>query len=750
MWKQIKVLPHAAAVVAIFFLTDSCCSEIIGLVFRVCSSVIFATALYVCLDIVSVCAAVFLYARYVLKIPLTELYLGKPFPDLQWCVTAAAIPVVADVIYFVCTKGEFQAHWHTWDEAAGLLFHEICSSGFRVAVTEGILFRGLLSGIVEKGFGTKMGTVVSGFLYAAARFLLSYGIVRNGRNDAGTLLLTALMGLAFTWITSVTGSVWSSVLLQFFYNIVSGNAYILHISNRQDFPALFTYTIQSGSLLFTELHLPDILMFLLLTMTIFVRMKKNKAIGKNKIKNSMDTGTNTDMNRSTNTGMDRSTNTDMNRSTNTGMDRSTNISMTGKMLKDLSIGLVAGAYTGILLYLGGTNMLQQYFSACYTQEAELLEELEEYARRNDVSATDVRKLLLWTEERGIREFKIARKGWLLFDATYPGVILSGKKEQPGSKWRAYYRVTFADGDADVYISTGFDTKYYQILLMVSVTAGFTVCLGIIILGMRENVADIQRLEKEVDAIRRGSLLEPVTLKGTGELGQLAYGLDQMRRQLYEKEKMEKELRAAQEKLVLGMSHDLRTPLTGLMAYMEVLRKQEKEGRPCREYIDKAYDKIMQIKHLSDQMFEYFFIESHQGVELEPLEDISSAFGDYLSELCAMLDCSGFSVDTDTLQWKPAPVRIHADYPGRIINNIFSNLEKYGDRKRQVKIRMIYEPHRVGIGIRNHMAMPDQYVEGTGIGIKNVCFMMEQMGGTAEVSTTEEEYQIILYFPLQEE
>ena len=423
-------------------------------------------------------------------------------------------------------------------------------------------------------------------------------------------------------------------------------------------------------------------------------------------------------------------------------------SLTGKMLKDLLSGLAVGAYMIFLLYLGGMNMLQQYFSTYYTGEAELVEELGEYARRRRLGATDVRKLIPWIEDKGIREFKVARKGWLLFDASYPGVILPGRKEQPDSKWRAYYHVAFADGDADVYISTGFDVKYYRALLAVSVVSGFAACLGIVISGMKENVAYIQRLEKEVDIIKRGSLQEAVTVKGRDELGQLAYGLDQLRRQLYEKREMEKELRAAQEKLVLGMSHDLRTPLTGLLAYMEVIKKQEREGRLNREYIDKAYDKILQIKHLSDQMFEYFFIDSRQGAAMESLEEISSAFGD--SEMCAMLECCGFSVNAKSLQWKPVFVRFSTDYLGRIINNVFSNIERYGDKEKQVKIWVIYEPYRVGIAIQNSMAEPGQYVEGTGIGIKNISLMMEQMGGAAEVDMKEGHYRIVLYFPLQSE
>lgn len=425
-------------------------------------------------------------------------------------------------------------------------------------------------------------------------------------------------------------------------------------------------------------------------------------------------------------------------------------SLTGKMLKDLLSGLAVGTYLILLLYLGGKNALQYYFFVHYEGEAGLVEELREYARQNKIGAADADALTAWIEDKGIREFMTAREGWLLFDASYPGVILPGRKQQPNSKWRGYYNISFADGDADVYISTGYEIKYYQLLLAVSVAAGFAACLWIIISGMQENVAYIQCLEQEVDAIRRGNLQETVTVKGTDELGQLAYGLDQMRRQLHEKEKMEKELRKAQEKLVLGMSHDLRTPLTGLLAYMEVLKKLEAEDTPSRAYIDKSYDKLLQIKHLSDQMFEYFFIDSHQEAALESPEETSSAFGDYLSELCAMLGCGGFYVDTRMLEWKPALVQINADFLGRIVNNIYSNLEKYGDKEKRVKIWMIYEPDRAGIAVENGIAMPCRYVDGTGIGMKNISFMMELMGGSAEVCMAEDNYRIVLYFPLQPE
>ncbi len=170
--------------------------------------------------------------------------------------------------------------------------------------------------------------------------------------------------------------------------------------------------------------------------------------------------------------------------------------------------------------------------------------------------------------------------------------------------------------------------------------------------------------------------------------------------------------------------------------------------PVQEYLDKAYDKIQQIKHLSDQMFEYFLIDSQKRVELEPSEEMRSAFGDYLSELCALLDCGGFDTDCTQLVWKNVFVRVNTDYLGRIMDNIYSNLEKYADRDKKVRIRILYEQTRAGIVIENSMALPGQYVEGRGIGVKNMMLMMEQMEGEAQVQMTQTDYRITLYFPLR--
>lgn len=503
-------------------------------------------------------------------------------------------------------------------------------------------------------------------------------------------------------------------------------------------------------------------------------------------------------------------------------------SLTGKMICRLLHGLAVGIFLIVLLYFGCKYLMKQYFwqsGYLYKAEVERAEELQDYVTQTRLAATDSEELRAWAEERNIKEFTVSREDVLLFDITYDGELYPGAKEVSALSWRYYFAVTFSDGEANVYLYEGAVSVYYNILLGISVIVGFAACLGVFISGMQEDVRYIRQLEREVNRIREGDLTQTVTLSGSrpevemarapdgapartrtankrnasrlggaaeeasprfawrqvgrptelcyaqghpaDELVSLAVGLDEMRRSLDERERTERELREAQKKLVLGMSHDIRTPLTGLMTYMEILKRQESEGHVSRDYIDKAYDKILQIKGLSDQMFEYFLIDSQKEVKLEEPEEAISAFGDYLSELCGLLISKGFTVNIDSLDWQPAFVCVNTDYIGRIMNNIISNIEKYADKSQEIRLELLYE-YKNGIAaaenvqeqseekseadyiemsFTNGIAVPNQYVEGTGIGVKNISMMMNQMQGFARTEISEEQYCIALFFPV---
>ena len=147
------------------------------------------------------------------------------------------------------------------------------------------------------------------------------------------------------------------------------------------------------------------------------------------------------------------------------------------------------------------------------------------------------------------------------------------------------------------------------------------------------------------------------------------------------------------------------------------------------------------------MFEYFFVFSKEKIDLESAEEVESAFGDYMSELLALLDYVGFSVNAKKIVWRPILVQINRNYMGRIINNLVSNIRKYGDMKQEVCLEFFYLSDKVGISITNGIALSDSHINGTGIGLKNVSQMMYQMNGCVEIPEMEKVFRVILWFPV---
>lgn len=83
-------------------------------------------------------------------------------------------------------------------------------------------------------------------------------------------------------------------------------------------------------------------------------------------------------------------------------------------------------------------------------------------------------------------------------------------------------------------------------------------------------------------------------------------------------------------MITDMSHDLRTPLTSIMIYTEILKKKKyKDEEQMQEYIEKIEQKTQRIKQLSERIFEYSLVTSEMEVALSEPNGL---------KLCSMICC----------------------------------------------------------------------------------------------------------------
>jgi signal transduction histidine kinase len=212
---------------------------------------------------------------------------------------------------------------------------------------------------------------------------------------------------------------------------------------------------------------------------------------------------------------------------------------------------------------------------------------------------------------------------------------------------------------------------------------------------------------------------------------------------------EQELRDANRDLIVGLAHDLRTPLTALTTYVQVMQSGVCGDEAKRDYyLDKIMAKAVQMKELSDRLFECSQVGEEKDREKaeEPML-FQSVFIDSLSEMAMFLEGQGFEVEA-CLEWKRAMIRVRMDYISRIVDNLGMNLVKYADSDETVRISTVYEPGWAGIEVCNRIKRQGEPVVSTKIGMGNVRAMMGDMWGRCEEEVGEGRYWIRVLFPAE--
>ena len=418
---------------------------------------------------------------------------------------------------------------------------------------------------------------------------------------------------------------------------------------------------------------------------------------------------------------------------------------------------VSGLFFVVINYAGEQMITKIFSDSSHIEKLSeaYIQDLQDYIDETKAASNDSEKLTEWVRKRKIVSIQVYKDEILTYDSNYPdAAVEDAEAEGAYYDWEYYYTAEFADGTADVFLYGFFSYPLYSYAMTAEILLAVILLVAIVILGIRKPVRYIGRLKAECEILGSGDLDYQVTVQGKDELSLLARGLDNMRMALRESNEKEAELTAANRRMITEMSHDLRTPLTSLLIYTEILgKKAAKDPRQAMEYVRKIEKKARQIKRLSDNIFEYALITEETKAELGEPQTLRELFYDPLSEMTAYLGERGYTVELrpDTGSGSERrQIRVNEEYINRIMDNIVSNIEKYADKSMPVRIETIYTEKYGGLVFRNGTvrdAGDRRMTEGsTNIGLHNVEKMMKNMSGYCRVKQTECIFELSLMFP----
>ncbi len=418
---------------------------------------------------------------------------------------------------------------------------------------------------------------------------------------------------------------------------------------------------------------------------------------------------------------------------------------------------VSGLFFVVINYAGEQMITKIFSDSSHIEKLSeaYIQDLQDYIDETKAASNDSEKLTEWVRKRKIVSIQVYKDEILTYDSNYPdAAVEDAEAEGAYYEWEYYYTAEFADGTADVFLYGFFSYPLYSYAMTAEILLAVILLVAIVILGIRRPVKYIGRLKDECEILGNGNLDYQVTVQGRDELALLAQGLDNMRMALRESNEKEAEITAANRRMITEMSHDLRTPLTSLLIYTEILgKKAAKDPRQAMEYVSKIEKKARQIKRLSDNIFEYALITEETKAELGEPQTLRELFYDPLSEMTAYLGERGYMVELrpDTGSGSERrQIRVNEEYINRTMDNIVSNIEKYADKSMPVRIETIYTEKYGGLVFRNGTvrdAGDRRMTEGsTNIGLHNVEKMMKNMSGYCRVKQTECIFELSLMFP----
>lgn len=240
-----------------------------------------------------------------------------------------------------------------------------------------------------------------------------------------------------------------------------------------------------------------------------------------------------------------------------------------------------------------------------------------------------------------------------------------------------------------------------------------------------------RLTEDTNTLIDVSTSDPCLRKLASEIN---VQLRQLRKERHRFQQGDRELKEA----VTNISHDLRTPLTAISGYLDLLEREEHSEKTER-YLASIRNRTEALKGLTEELFRYSVVTSSQELKPERL-DVVSVLEESLLSFLATLEQRGIQPQI-SLPESPLWRELDPGALNRVFSNILSNALKYADGDLTVTMteggRITFSNHAPGLNALTVARLFDRFYtvemgrNSTGLGLSIARILTERMGGRLE-------------------
>lgn len=211
-------------------------------------------------------------------------------------------------------------------------------------------------------------------------------------------------------------------------------------------------------------------------------------------------------------------------------------------------------------------------------------------------------------------------------------------------------------------------------------------------------------------------------------------------------------------LITNVSHDIKTPLTSIINYVDLLKKEELQDERIKEYVEILDRKSQRLKKLTEDLVEASKVSSgNVKLTIEEI-NLKELINQSIGEFKDRFEEKGLQIESNM----PEEIKIKADnrYLYRVIENLFSNITKYALENSRVYIDIIKKNNKISISIKNiskerlnissdelmqRFVRGDKarYTEGSGLGLSIAKSLTELQGGTFNIHIDGDLFKVVI-------
>ena len=421
------------------------------------------------------------------------------------------------------------------------------------------------------------------------------------------------------------------------------------------------------------------------------------------------------------------------------------------LFRVISTGLLC-----ILIYIILINVTVYYINRMkvdieqYKEQVKnVADDFQAYVTDNNISIQDIGAIRVWDKKQNLMHIKLVESNKVIYDSLdYISRItpkISYIYYEPVKDFS--HSITFLEGEeATLYITILYRQRIEQRLDYIIGIFCVLIFVIVILSEFKKLVEDILDIKKGIEILEGGNLSYELQSKRKDEITELADSINRMSIELDFQRKEDEKLIKKNYELVTSISHDIKTPLTIVNSYIDlIMERKYSDLSELDRYLEKIKDKSILINDLADNLFTYFLnknTEYNYNYEIV----IGNDFIKYLlNGMEEGLHDKGYQVSLKYDFNEEFFLKVDVMQIRRVFNNLEGNLIKYSVKSKPVKYTAVLSNNLVIIKGKNFILSNNQ-IDSHGVGIITCQDIIKHHLGKMTTSIENDYYYVTISLP----